>query len=726
MGIFSEIAPSYLEQNLVVVPLDGKVPVTQRWPNATVEAMSDYAYFNRHKKLNIGLLTGATNNIVALDLDSYDQLHTPLLDLLPPSPVRKVGKKGVTCFYQFNGEPSKKFYINKQSFCEVLSTGNQTVLPPSIHPETNANYAWLTPDTLLDIPSAELPVLPDNYIELIESIVNGVDICNSDTASIDIIGRHNILFSQIRAAIEKNKSPQEIAFEIFTYDKEHHEIPWLSDLNEKPFHGVPRSQPQRLALAWVMYEYNKVILEKSKEEIDLTPQVDAPVTLTPKEEVAKLVVNAKVDTPRTQFAARLEALAMEAPGVCGDIVRWIVETSRIPQPTLALGAALTVLGTLKAHKVCSEEDLRTNHFIIAVAESGSGKDHPLKCASKLLETVGYDKHVCGDPASEAALIRMAHEAQGRLFIALDEIGLRMKSLNSKNVSNSEMNLLRALTSLWSSSGNKYRGREYANHDNKMMRKDIIQPCLNIYGVTEPISLYQSLKRNEMSGGFLPRWLIMQISNPDTPHQKKRIISVPKDLREQIQIIADREIKYDNTINVNIAIEASALTPKPQIIAYTLAVSDMLDDMHQSYDKRKRAMRKHEKGIDALWARGIEHVVKLALTICDIDSKELDKKCIAWSNEVVYNSLELASNLFLEHAADSPFEERTNKLLSIISKNQGITKAELYNKTRSMTVKERDEALSSLEASSSINVVHSAVENTRKKVTSYFLGENSIS
>lgn len=726
MGIFSEVAPSYLEQNLIVVPLEGKVPVTQRWPNATIEAMSDYAYFNRHKKLNIGLLTGATNNIVALDLDSYDQLHIPLLDLLPPSPVRKVGKKGVTCFYQFNGEPSKKFYINKQSFCEVLSTGNQTVLPPSIHPDTNSNYAWLTPDTLLDIPAVELPTLPDNYIELIESIVHGIDICNNDTSSIDLIGRHNVLFSQIRAAIDKNKSPQEIAYEIYTYDKEHHDIPWLSDPNEKPFHSVPRSQPQRLALAWVMYEYNKVILEKSKEEIDLTPQVDAPVVLTPKEEVAKLVVNAKVDTPRTQFATKLEALAMEAPGVCGDIVRWIVEGAFIPQPAIALGAALTVLGTLKAHKVRTSDDLRTNHFITTLAESGSGKDHPLKCATLLLEELGLSKHICSDPASDAALVRCIKESDGRAFVSIDEIGLKLKSLNFANSSSQEVGIIRALTTLWSSASSTYRGKEYANHDNKMIRKDLNQPCVNVYGTTEPLSFYKALRSAEMAGGFLPRWLLFVISDPDVRPQRKRNKTIPQQLVESLRTLVDIKIEYDDRIRVNTNIDGMVLIPKPKELLYTPETLDFLDALTENYIHKRRDTRKKEKGIDALWARGIEHVVKLALTICDIDSKELDKKCIAWSNEVVYNSLELASNLFLEHAADSPFEERANKILSIISKNQGITKRELIQKTRSLSVKERDEAISSLEASDSIKAVHSSSENTKKKVTSYFLGENSLS
>ena len=43
---------------------------------------------------------------------------------------------------------------------ELLLHGTQSVVPPTIHPDTGQPYRWLTPDTLEDTPLGDLPELP--------------------------------------------------------------------------------------------------------------------------------------------------------------------------------------------------------------------------------------------------------------------------------------------------------------------------------------------------------------------------------------------------------------------------------------------------------------------------------------------------------------------------------------------------------------------------------------
>lgn len=51
---------------------------------------------------------------------------------------------------------------------EILGRGNQTVLPPSIHPDTDLPYAWLGPRTLLNTTVDKLPILPADIGERLE------------------------------------------------------------------------------------------------------------------------------------------------------------------------------------------------------------------------------------------------------------------------------------------------------------------------------------------------------------------------------------------------------------------------------------------------------------------------------------------------------------------------------------------------------------------------------
>ena len=82
---------------------------------------------------------------------------------MPASPVAKAGAKGFTAFYRAAPGaviPSRHFTAGrKQGICDLLSTGTQTVLPPSPHPAGHA-YRWLAADTLLTVPASELPEAP--------------------------------------------------------------------------------------------------------------------------------------------------------------------------------------------------------------------------------------------------------------------------------------------------------------------------------------------------------------------------------------------------------------------------------------------------------------------------------------------------------------------------------------------------------------------------------------
>ena len=54
---------------------------------------------------------------------------------------------------------------------QVLSSGRQTVLPPTLHPDTGAPYTWESKFTLYDVQRDELPLLPENYLELLKEML---------------------------------------------------------------------------------------------------------------------------------------------------------------------------------------------------------------------------------------------------------------------------------------------------------------------------------------------------------------------------------------------------------------------------------------------------------------------------------------------------------------------------------------------------------------------------
>jgi hypothetical protein len=121
---------------------------------------------------NIGVRCG--NGIVALDYDDNDAALI-ISETFPNTPVNKEGQRGWTAFYRADFDvPSQNFYdANGKKVLEVLSGGKQTVIPPSVHPDTKQPYRWTNGRSLYDTPPTELPALPRDYIERVTALGYG-------------------------------------------------------------------------------------------------------------------------------------------------------------------------------------------------------------------------------------------------------------------------------------------------------------------------------------------------------------------------------------------------------------------------------------------------------------------------------------------------------------------------------------------------------------------------
>jgi hypothetical protein len=115
--------------------------------------------------------------LVALDIDTDDAaIGCALIDGVLPSPglrtVTKAGKRGQTLFFRVSeGQrmPSKRFKVNGVIVAELLSLGKQTVLPPTVHPDTHLPYVWGNGMTLYNTDISRLPELPADAVQRIET-----------------------------------------------------------------------------------------------------------------------------------------------------------------------------------------------------------------------------------------------------------------------------------------------------------------------------------------------------------------------------------------------------------------------------------------------------------------------------------------------------------------------------------------------------------------------------
>ena len=116
------------------VPFPNVVAMWATWPNA-----------------GVGVALG--RGLICIDIDQ-ENLIDPLLAILPPCFVQKKGRKGISLFYRGNTEVirSKNYRTpEKVGLVDLLAEGKQTVLPPSIHPDTGEPYYWWSDLALQDV-----------------------------------------------------------------------------------------------------------------------------------------------------------------------------------------------------------------------------------------------------------------------------------------------------------------------------------------------------------------------------------------------------------------------------------------------------------------------------------------------------------------------------------------------------------------------------------------------
>jgi hypothetical protein len=415
MGAFAQIAERLIERGYAVVPIipgtkrpgvlsNGQWVGLPRWQtryNGRTPSETEIAHWSEGDT-GVGVL-GGFGGLVGIDIDTDDiAIRTVLAEILPGASVRKIGKRGETLFYYApHVSASKRWTIDGEVICELIGPGRQTVIPPTIHPDTNAPYRWSGTEGLDAVKPQELPALPANIVD------------------------------QINATLAAFGYAGEKAEPIFAAEETPHR-----ELNDAAMTNlaawVPALPLHRLKAARGGYEaaptWRPSSSGKSDDERDLNLKIHpkgirdfgADVGHTPLD-LVMLVLGCDLDRAFGFLADRLgwssgatvelhtvdtaqpEAeppdpdpliqYATDIPGVLGDIVDWVTATARRPNRVLALATAVTVIGTLIGRRVAGPTRSATHLYVVGIAPTGNGKQHVLDSAVRLMKAAGAGDHI---------------------------------------------------------------------------------------------------------------------------------------------------------------------------------------------------------------------------------------------------------------------------------------------------------------------------------------------
>lgn len=135
------------------LPTEYETPIWSRWPDAGVCVVLDHV-------------------VKVVDVDTDDEeIRAALADVIPDSPVKKRGQKGYSAFFRGSERVTNQaFNVRVRDkavrVVDLLAYGRQTVIPPTIHPDTGSPYSWLG-EALEGYAPGDLPELPDDIADRI-------------------------------------------------------------------------------------------------------------------------------------------------------------------------------------------------------------------------------------------------------------------------------------------------------------------------------------------------------------------------------------------------------------------------------------------------------------------------------------------------------------------------------------------------------------------------------
>ena len=665
--------------------------------------------------------------IVAVDIDIMDpglalEIERLARERLGETPALRIGRAPKRLLVYRSAEP---FAGIRRAPIEVLGLGQQFVAH-AIHPDTGQPYAW-PEESLADLDIGDLPVIDDAAVRafLDEALALVPDHMKPTRLSPDRSGTARPSHAQTGTMAAIREALAWIPNADLDYDS------WvrvglalkgaLGDAGGDLFAAWSaqsgKDDAAFSAKTWAGLKAERIgagtiyhlAMERGwKPEPGLVLDGDAPRDAVHPAAgmLAKVQAAAPMaEPPRPTIALPPPPALDRLDGALGLMVRHILATAIRPQPWLAVGAALTALGTLMGRKVRTASNLRSNLYVLGIAESGGGKDHARKAIKEILFQAGLADHLGGERIASGAGLITALTRQPSSLFQIDEFGKFTANVADKRRAPKHLSEIWDLfTELATSAGTTFFGAEYADQKERP-RQDIVEPCASIHGVSAPGPFWEALKSGSLQDGSLARFLVFR-SDDDIPDRNRRpgtLSDVPKDLLDAVLAVA--AVGTDQPRGNLVGTGAPGVKPAPLTVSMDAEATAIFDALDDEMTRRQRAAIGSDQS--AALARVWENAAKVAL-IKAVSANPVAPVVrgvdAAWAREVVDHCVATLLIQAERHLADNEHEANHKKVLRLLDSAgaAGLSRSEFYRKTHFLGDR-RDAVVAALTAAEDIEV-----------------------
>ena len=678
-----------------------KVPFTLTAPNgcnsATGNRETITRWWTQYPDCNIGL---KCDNLLVLDIDNKHgkngnadfQQMVKRLGPVPPGPVSQSGSGGYHLLFR---KPDADIKGVKGVLWDGTKTaidiqvGNQyIVVPPSLHPDTNKAYRWMTPLGAV----TELPALPEAWIEFLAGKrlpVSGFGlqediVTESFLKPSSVIERCRQYLEKVSPCISGQGGDTQLfkAASVIFWDFGLSEEEGFSLLQEYNARCLPPWSESRLS-----YKMRQA-LESTHDKPRGHKLNENNTTPVPGVDLSGILVQT---LPKTaQNPEQMPDSLLNVPGFVNEVAAFSVRAAPHPNRQLALLGALALQSFLVSRKVRSADTARPSLYLLALAGSGTGKDFPRTVNQHILSRIGQTSHIVDSIASGEGLEDLIVTKQ-TLLMQTDEFNFMLTDF-TRGTESRFRTLESVILRLYSAVRGSYTSRVKAGKDEPL---SVQQPGLVIFGTATPERFHRALNVDLIEGGFVSRCIIVSSDIRNRLQPSLELDSISDDILgvaeywQRFTPIDPATGKPGNLGLIHPILHTVALTP--DAAEYMNRFGHYADDQNIKYA--------HTNPIAAiLWTRVHEAACRLALVYaCSKNHREpqIDIHAARWACEFMHWTCNSLNRMIQRNVAENPFHATWLKIEDTIRKNGGHASQSLLINKLKISSKQLQEAVDAM-------------------------------
>jgi hypothetical protein len=662
------MTPQYLEaQRLAtlgyrvfpITPGDKAPPLVTDWPNvATADSEAVETWWQQWPEANVGL---ATAGLLVVDTDTLADgapnqwpHDTERALELAAAPGARTPRGGTHRFFRQPAGRAWASTTNATLHVDTRADGGYVVAPASV--VNGKSYIWLD--------GSALDCEPDKLAEppawLLAALYGGREHAPSvrsdrpgDANPIPDGQRNGTLTRYAGSMRREGHDRGTIEAALLAANQRRCNPPLPDDEVRKIARSVSRYEPDQLAVALA-------------EDWAGQALADAPAPGGPAD-----------PGPTPEHLLRI-------PGFIDRVIDFNLECAPYPNPTLAFAGALALQSFLSARKVRDVLDNRSSLYLIALANSGAGKDYPRTTNQQVLMHTGQLDCV-GDAIASGEGLADFLALKPAALMQIDEVDGMLRAIKSGKDQRLEA-IVGVLLKIYTSANSQYPMRVKAGREHSF----IDQPGLTLLATCIPSRFYESMSPDLLVNGMFARTIVLESDRRGTG-QEVAARELPAAIVDVAQWWATLN-PGDNNLGY--------WHPSPNLVPCSAAGASILRDYRVAADEEYgRAEQRGDDGAMAVHARAAEKARRLSLNFACSASHEnpaIDAAAARWAVE--FTQHQTARMLFMAgaHVAETEFEARCNRAVDVLRKWKDTRGEEwmpgwVWNrKLKGWTPRERDE------------------------------------